>query len=53
MDLTQNTPKWLRDKHATINPKYNDERCFQCAVTVGLNYEDIRKHSERVSVIRT
>ena len=33
-------PKWLKNKKATINPKKND-KCFQYALTVALNYEQI------------
>ena len=24
------SPKWLKDKKSTINPKNNDDKCFQC-----------------------
>ena len=27
------SPKWLKDKKSTINPKNNDDKCFQYAVT--------------------
>ena len=27
-------PKWLKSKKATINPKNNDDKCFQYALTV-------------------
>ena len=34
------SPKWLKNKKTTINPQYKkDDRCFQYAVTVALNYE--------------
>ena len=34
------SPKWLKNKKATINPQNKkDDRCFQYAVTVALNYE--------------
>ena len=33
--------KWLKNKKATINPKNNDDKCFQYALTVALNYEEI------------
>ena len=33
--------EWLKNKKATINPKNNDEKCFQYAITVALNYEQI------------
>ena len=28
------SPKWLKDKKSTINPKNNDHKCFQYAVTL-------------------
>ena len=39
------SPKWLKDKKATINPKNNDEKCFEHALTVALNYQNIKKQS--------
>ena len=30
--------KWLKNKKATINPKNKDDKYFQYAVTVALNY---------------
>ena len=34
------SPKWLKDKGATINPKNkNNNKCFQYAITVALNHE--------------
>ena len=45
--------KWLKNKKATINPQNKkDDRCFQHAVTVALNYEQIRDHPERISKIK-
>ena len=35
------SPKWLKDKKATINLKNNSDKCFQYALTVALNYEQI------------
>ena len=33
------SPKWLRNKRATINPhNKKDDKCFQYAVTVALNH---------------
>ena len=32
------SPKWLKNKKATINPKNKDDKCFQYALTVALNY---------------
>ena len=44
------SPEWLEDKKATINPKYkNDDKCFQYALTVALNYEKINKNRHRIS----
>ena len=46
-------PKWLKNKKATINPQNKkDEGCFQYAVTVALNYEQIGDHPERISKIK-
>ena len=46
------SPKWLKDKKSTINPKNNDEKCFQYAVTLVLNLDKIKKDSRRVSKIK-
>ena len=35
------SPKWLKDKKSTINPKNNDDKCFQYAVTLALNLDKI------------
>ena len=37
------SPKWLKDKKSTINPKNNDDKCFQYAVTLALNLDKIKK----------
>ena len=31
------SPQWLKNKKSTINPKNNDYKCFQYAVTLALN----------------
>ena len=31
------SPEWLKNKRATINPKNNDDKCFQNALTLALN----------------
>ena len=47
------SPKWFKNKKATINPQNKkDNRCFQYAVTVALNYEQIKDHPERISKIK-
>ena len=43
------SPKWLKNKKATINPKNNDNNCFQYALTVALNYQNIKKDLQRIS----
>ena len=46
------SPKWLKDKKSTINPKNNDDKYFQYAVTLALNLDNIDNHPERVSKIK-
>ena len=41
--------KWLKNKKATINPKNNDDNCFQYALIVALNYQKIKKDPQRIS----
>ena len=45
------SPKWLKNK-ATINRKNKDDKCFQYAITVALNREQIKSHAERISNIK-
>ena len=45
------SPKWLKDKKSTINPKNNNDKCFQYAVTLALNLDKIKKDPQRVSKI--
>ena len=47
------SPKWLKDKKSTINPKNNDHKCFQYAVTLALNLDTINKHPQRISKIKS
>ena len=44
--------KWIKDKKSTINPKNNDYKCFQYAVTVALNHDKINNHPQKVSKIK-
>ena len=46
------SPKWLKDKKSTINPKNNDDKCFQYAVTLALNLDKTKKDPQRVSKIK-
>ena len=47
----KDSPNWLKNKKATINPKNNDDKCFQYAVAVALNHEQTKSHPERISNI--
>ena len=47
-------PDSIKNKKATIKPinkKY--KKCFQYAITVALNYEEIEKRAERKTKIKT
>ena len=46
------SPKWLKNKKSTINPKNNDDKCFQHAVTLALNLDNINKHPQRITKIK-
>ena len=46
------SPEWLKNKKATINPKNKDDKCFQYGLTVALNYQNIKKNSQRISKIK-
>ena len=46
------SPKWLKNKKATINPKNKDDKCFLCALTVALNYGKVKKDPQRTSKIK-
>ena len=38
------SPEWLVNKRATINPKNKkDDKCFQYALTLALNYNEIKE----------
>ena len=42
------SPKWLKNKKATINPKNKDDRCLQYLVTIALNYQKIKSNPESI-----
>ena len=42
----------INDKKLIINPKNNDHKCFQYAVTLELNYDKIDRKPQRISKIR-
>ena len=37
-----NSPPWLKSKKATKKPQSEDNKCFQYAASVALNYQDIK-----------
>ena len=44
---------WIKNKKATINPtNKKDNKWFQDAVTVSLNYEEIKKDLQRITKIK-
>ena len=51
--LYMDSPDWIKNKKATINPiNKKDNKCFQYAVTVSLNYEEIGKRAERITKVK-
>ena len=44
------SPDWIKNKKALINPiNKKDNKCFQYAITVALNYEEIKKDPQRIT----
>ena len=46
------SPKWLKNNGATINPKNEDDECLKYALTVASNLQNIGKNSQRISKIK-
>ena len=46
------SPEWLKNRRTTINPKNNDDKCFQYAIAVTLNYQNIKNNPERITKIK-
>ena len=42
------SPEWLKNKKATINPKNKDDNWFQYVLTVALNYQNVKKDPQRI-----
>ena len=38
-----------KNKRASVNPKNNDDTCFQYAVTAALSHEQIKKNPQTIS----
>ena len=48
-----NSPDWIKNKKATINPiNKKDNKYFQYTVTVALNHEEIGKTPEKITKIK-
>ena len=46
----KDSPDWIKNKKATINPiNKKDNKCFQYAVTVALNHEEIKRDRQRIT----
>ena len=41
------SPKWLKNKESTINPKNNDDKCFEYALTIALNHQNINNNNKK------
>ena len=44
------TPEWLQIKGATINCQNDDDKSFQYAITIALNYDEIENNNQRVII---
>ena len=48
------SPDWIKTKKTAINPIIKkDSKCFQYAVTVVLNYEEIKEDPQRIANIES
>ena len=46
------SPDWIKNKKATINPKNKDNECFKYAITAALNHEKIKNNPYRISKLK-
>ena len=46
------SPDWIQNKKATINPNKKDNKCFQHAGTVRWNHEKIKEDPQRMTKIK-
>ena len=44
--------KWLKNEKAAVDPKNNDGKCFQHAITVALNFTETKSHPEKIWKIK-
>ena len=47
------SPDWIKNKKATINPKNKDNECFKYAIIAALNHEKVGKNPQRISKIKS
>ena len=45
------SPEWLKNKGATINPQNKDNDCFKYPITVASNHEKTLKNPQRISKV--
>ena len=45
------SPEWVLNKRATINPKNEDNRCFEYSIVIALHHQQMRSYPERMSHI--
>ena len=46
------SPEWIANKKTTINPKNEENRCFEYSTVVALHHKEIKNHPERISRIQ-
>ena len=46
------SPDWIKKKKATINPKNEDDKCFQYAAIFALNFDETKEVPQRVLNIK-
>ena len=46
------SPKWIKIKHGTINPKNEDDKCIIHAIIALLHHHEIDNHPERISKLK-
>ena len=46
------SPDWIKNKKATINPKSKDNKYLRDGITAALNHEKIKYNPERISNIK-
>ena len=49
--LYLDSPDWMKNKKATINPINDDSKCFQYAATIALSHAKRAKNSQRISKV--